>query len=221
MPQICKIFSLDIHYQTVNNVLKLTHMLHIDLLPCNRSDRHTHLSDHVLMNVLIHVQISLHLVSDWRVFNHMFITTQTQCFVSMLYKLCSLWWKWELQQQLTKFIFSHGGRRTAVPYQSYNMILQVQALQPIRLIDLLITWGITNKYQDWFYTNRTIKGSARSSPQFFFKLHENKELPQDKMTQAVQLCIQKLQRKLRGKFCIHIITADSSLTIKILRSLRG
>jgi len=116
----------------------------------------------------------------------------------MLCKLCSLWWKWELQQQLTKCIFSHGGRRTAVPHQSYNTILQVQALQPIRLTDLLITWGMTNKYQDWFYSDRTIKGSAWSSPRFFFKLYENKELPQDKMTQAVRLRIQKLQRKLRG-----------------------
>jgi len=64
MPKIYKIFSLDIHYQTVNNVLKLTQMLHIDSLPCNGSDGQTHLSAHVLMNVLIHVQISLPLVSD-------------------------------------------------------------------------------------------------------------------------------------------------------------
>ena len=86
----------------------------------------------------------------------------------MLCKLCSLWWKWELQQQLTKFIFSHGGRPTAVPHQSYNMILQVQALKPIRITDFLTTRGMTNKYQDWFYRDRTIKGSARSSPRWFF-----------------------------------------------------
>jgi hypothetical protein len=54
-----------------------------------------------------------------------------------------------------------------------------------------------------------------------FKLCEDTELPQNKMTQAIQLHIQKLQRKLRGKFCIHIITADSSLTIKTLSSQQG
>jgi hypothetical protein len=86
----------------------------------------------------------------------------------MLCKLRSLWWTWELQQQLKKFIFSQGGQPTAVPHQSYNMILQVKALQPIRLTDMLITWGITNKYQDWFYRDRTIKGNAWSSPPRFF-----------------------------------------------------
>jgi len=64
MPQICKIFSLDIHYQTMNNVQKHTQMLHGDSLACNGSDGHTHLIAYVLMNVLIHVQISLPLVSD-------------------------------------------------------------------------------------------------------------------------------------------------------------
>jgi hypothetical protein len=48
------------------------------------------------------------------------------------------------------------------------MILQVQALQPVRLTDLLIIWEMANKYQDWFYRDRTIKGSAWSSPRQFF-----------------------------------------------------
>ena len=59
------------------------------------------------------------------------------------------------------------------------------------------------------------------SSMILFKLCEDTELPQDKMTQTVQLRIQKLQGKLRGKICIHIITADSLLTVKTLSSLWG
>jgi len=47
-----------------NMNVKHTQMLHVDSLPCNGSDGHTHLSAYVLMNVLIHVQISLPVVTD-------------------------------------------------------------------------------------------------------------------------------------------------------------
>jgi len=103
----------------------------------------------------------------------------------------------------------------------------VQALQPTRLTDLLITWGRTNKYQGWFYRDRTMKGSAWSSSQQFFlnfvRIQNCRKTKWPKQYNSVFRNRRKNWEEnfvstlslliLRSQFCIHIITADSSLTI--------